>query len=66
MAFRLHQVLCITHLPQIAAFADRHFVAAKETKKGRTRTRVREVRDEERIDEWPGLEPGAAVLSRGG
>jgi DNA repair protein RecN (Recombination protein N) len=56
-----HQVLCITHLPQIAAFAERHFVVAKETRKGRTRTQVREVRDEARIDELARMAGGENV-----
>jgi DNA repair protein RecN (Recombination protein N) len=56
-----HQVLCITHLPQIAAFADRHFVVRKEAKGGRTRTRVAEVRDEERVDELARMAGGETV-----
>jgi len=56
-----HQVLCITHLPQIAAFAERHFVVRKETKKGRTRTLVAEVRDEARIDELARMAGGEKV-----
>lgn len=56
-----HQVLCITHLPQIAAFADRHFVVAKKTQKGRTRTSVHEVRNEERIDELARMAGGERV-----
>ncbi len=56
-----HQVLCITHLPQIAAFADRHFVVRKEAKRGRTRTQVAEVRDDERIDELARMAGGETV-----
>ncbi|MEM9177314.1 MAG: DNA repair protein RecN [Myxococcota bacterium] len=56
-----HQVLCITHLPQIAAFADRHFVVRKEAKGGRTRTRVAEVRDEARVDELARMAGGETV-----
>ncbi len=56
-----HQVLCITHLPQIAAFADRHFVVRKEAQKGRTRTRVTEVRDDQRIDELARMAGGENV-----
>lgn len=56
-----HQVLCITHLPQIAAFADRHFVVRKETRRGRTRTHVAEVRDEARVDELARMAGGAEV-----
>lgn len=43
-----HQVLCITHLPQIAARGDRHLVVEKQAKEGRTCAAVREVQGEER------------------
>jgi DNA repair protein RecN (Recombination protein N) len=56
-----HQVLCITHLPQIAAFADRHFVVRKHARGGRTRTLVAEVRDEERVDELARMAGGEKV-----
>jgi len=42
------QVVCITHLPQIAAFADQHFVIEKAEKNGRTRTSIRRMEDAER------------------
>jgi DNA repair protein RecN (Recombination protein N) len=38
---RGQQVLCITHLPQIAAFADQHFLIEKTEKRGRTQTEIR-------------------------
>lgn len=37
---RFHQILCVTHLAQIAAFADSHFVVEKEERRGITRSRV--------------------------
>ncbi|MGH8011212.1 MAG: DNA repair protein RecN, partial [Candidatus Binataceae bacterium] len=37
---RFHQVLCVTHLAQIAAFANRHFVVEKEERRGATRSLV--------------------------
>jgi DNA repair protein RecN (Recombination protein N) len=46
-----HQVLCVTHLPQIAAFADAHVLVDKSTRGGRTRTRVRTLDAEARVDE---------------
>jgi len=46
-----HQVLCITHLPQIAAFGDAHYGITKHVKGDRTHTRVRPLSWEERIDE---------------
>ncbi len=45
------QVLCITHLPQIAAFGDQHFVIEKTVKAGRTQTEVRLMEDEGRVEE---------------
>ena len=41
MLARGQQVLCITHLPQIAAFGDQHFLIEKTEKKGRTQTGIR-------------------------
>ena len=43
-----HQVLCITHLPQVAAAASSHFVVTKEVEKGRTRSELREVTAKDR------------------
>jgi DNA repair protein RecN (Recombination protein N) len=37
---RGQQVLCVTHLPQIAAFADQHFVVEKRASEGRTKTKI--------------------------
>jgi DNA repair protein RecN (Recombination protein N) len=48
---RHRQVVCITHLPQIAALADAHFVVDKSESRGRTSTRVRRLAPEERVDE---------------
>jgi DNA repair protein RecN (Recombination protein N) len=46
-----HQVISVTHLPQIAALADVHFVVQKEVDKGRTFTRVERLSDKARIAE---------------
>jgi DNA repair protein RecN (Recombination protein N) len=46
-----NQVISVTHLPQIAAMADCHYVVQKEVEKGRTFTRVRKLADQERIGE---------------
>ncbi|MBI5969560.1 MAG: DNA repair protein RecN [Deltaproteobacteria bacterium] len=49
---RIHQVLCITHLPQIAAFADKHFAVAKRPGgDGRTVTVVKELNPAEAVDQ---------------
>jgi DNA repair protein RecN (Recombination protein N) len=45
------QVLCITHLPQLAAYGDKHFHIRKELTGNRTRTRVTEMSEEERVGE---------------
>jgi DNA repair protein RecN (Recombination protein N) len=45
------QVLCITHLPQIAAFGDQHFLIEKTVKQGRTQTEVRLMEREDRVEE---------------
>ncbi|MDQ7034296.1 MAG: hypothetical protein Q9P01_05515 [Anaerolineae bacterium] len=41
-----HQVLCVTHLPQLAAYGDRHFHVSKEVKSQRTQSYVRLLDDE--------------------
>jgi DNA repair protein RecN (Recombination protein N) len=48
---RKHQVVAITHFPQVAASATHHFVVEKEVTAGRTRSRLFSVRGESRIDE---------------
>jgi len=48
---RSHQVLCVTHLPQLAAFGDQHFKVEKQVVRGRTTTAVRAVEGEGRIAE---------------
>ena len=48
---RTHQVLCVTHLPQIASLADHHFAVSKRQAKGRTVTDVRALDPGERIEE---------------
>jgi len=48
---RQHQVLCVTHLPQLAAFGDIHFRVGKQIEDGRTLTHVQKVEGQERLDE---------------
>jgi DNA repair protein RecN (Recombination protein N) len=48
---RHRQVVCITHLPQIAALADAHFVVDKSESRGRTSTTVKRLTPSERIEE---------------
>jgi DNA repair protein RecN (Recombination protein N) len=46
-----NQVLCVTHLPQIATFADHHYVIEKKETAGRAKTTVRQIVGEERTEE---------------
>jgi DNA repair protein RecN (Recombination protein N) len=46
-----HQVICITHLPQVAVHGAAHFVVAKEVHEGRTRTSIQPVSEEARAEE---------------
>jgi len=48
---RAHQVLCVTHLPQLAAFGDVHYRVEKEVKNGRTQTIVNLMQKENRLHE---------------
>ena len=59
MIARSHQVLCVTHLPQIAALGDAHFLVEKRTDGERTQTLVRRLDDDGRIRELSRLVGGA-------
>lgn len=56
-----HQVLCITHLPQIAAMADSHYIIEKETDGLRTNTSIRYLHEEESISEIARILGGAII-----
>ena len=56
-----HQVICITHLPQIASFATHHYRIDKHIKKDRTFTIVKELSFEERVQEIARLLTGSRV-----
>ncbi|MBP9112222.1 MAG: DNA repair protein RecN [Polyangiaceae bacterium] len=55
------QVLCITHLPQIAALAEHHYLVEKHETAGRTQTSVRKLSKSERIDELARMLGGVRV-----
>ena len=59
-----HQVLCVTHLPQIACFADAHHFVSKETKGGRTITRVKRLEGDGIADEIARMLGGVRITSR--
>jgi DNA repair protein RecN (Recombination protein N) len=58
---RTNQVLCVTHLPQIATFADHHYLIEKKESGGRARTSVRNITGEERTEEVARMLSGAKV-----
>ena len=58
---RAQQVICITHLPQIAAFADQHFLIEKAEKRGRIQTGVRLMEKSERVEEIARMLSGAQL-----
>ncbi len=58
---RSYQVLCVTHLPQIATFADHHYLIEKKASNGRTRTTVRLITGRERTEEIARMLSGAKL-----
>ncbi|HTP80204.1 MAG TPA: DNA repair protein RecN [Bacteroidota bacterium] len=62
---QFHQIITITHLPQIAGLADSHFVVEKVEKRNRTVTGIRKLDLEERVSEVAKLMSGAEVTEAG-
>jgi len=58
------QVLCVTHLPQVAAYADQHFRVTKEEKAGRTATSLTLLQGDEKVHEMARMLGGAQVTER--
>lgn len=58
---RLHQVICVTHLPQIASMADVHYEISKAVVEDRTKTSVRELKGEEIEQELARMLSGSSV-----
>ena len=56
-----HQILCITHLPQIAAMQDTHFLIEKEERAGKTTTRIHALQEEESTKELARLLGGDVI-----
>jgi DNA repair protein RecN (Recombination protein N) len=56
-----NQVLCVTHLPQIATFADHHYVIEKREVAGRAKTTVRQITGDERTEEVARMLSGAKL-----
>jgi len=61
---RKRQVLCITHLPQVAAAAEVHFVATKQLKDGRTITEISLLDSKQRVTELAGMLGGQSEIAR--
>jgi DNA repair protein RecN (Recombination protein N) len=59
-----HQVICVTHLPQIAALADSHHVVQKEVEKGRTFTRVKRLSESDRVTEVARMLGGVKITDQ--
>lgn len=59
-----HQVICITHLPQIAKFGDHHFNISKSVSRGRTRTTISPLSENERIDEIARMLGGVKITQK--
>jgi DNA repair protein RecN (Recombination protein N) len=60
---RAQQVLCVTHQPQIASLADKHFVVSKEVKASRTRVNISELPHDQRVEEIARMLAGERVTA---
>jgi DNA repair protein RecN (Recombination protein N) len=58
------QILCVTHLPQVAAYADVHLVVKKQEKEGRTMTDVRTLHEEARVEELARMLGGVQITDK--
>lgn len=58
---RNHQLICITHLPQIAAMADYHYVIEKKVENNKTVTKIRKLKKDEEIDELARIIGGSDI-----
>jgi DNA repair protein RecN (Recombination protein N) len=61
---RRHQVVCITHLPQIACYGDYHYVVRKGTHKGRTITAMEELSGQDRLEEIARMLGGEKISAK--
>jgi DNA repair protein RecN (Recombination protein N) len=61
---RARQVLCITHLPQVAAPASAHFVATKRVQSGRTITEITRLEEPNRVTELARMLGGQSDAAR--
>jgi DNA repair protein RecN (Recombination protein N) len=61
---RNHQVICITHLPQIASFGGTHYQVIKRVSDGRTRTEVKTLTEDERLEEITRMLGGVEISDK--
>ncbi len=61
---RRHQILCVTHLPQLAAFGDQHVLVSKHEHGGRTETTARVLEGSERVEEIAAMLGGTSETAR--
>lgn len=64
MISKNHQIICITHLPQIAAMSDTHYVIEKATDGVKTKTNIFELTEEQSIQEIARILGGAVITDR--
>ena len=60
---RHHQVLCVTHLPQMASFAGHQWIIRKQTERGRTRTTIAPLSESDRVDELAAMLRGDSAAA---
>ena len=58
---QFHQIIVITHLPQIASLGDTHFAVEKSIEGDRTKTHIRRLSESERAEQIAGLLSGDGV-----
>jgi len=61
---RYYQTICITHLPQIACFGENHYYISKKVEGGRTKTKVKSLNYEERVEEIARMLGGTEITSK--
>ncbi len=59
-----HQIICITHLPQIAAYADHHFLVEKASTNDKTETAIRELSSTDRVREIARMMAGEVITEK--
>ncbi|MBW1971772.1 MAG: DNA repair protein RecN [Deltaproteobacteria bacterium] len=60
----VHQVVCVTHLPQVASFGDSHFRVFKQEIEGRTSTKIQRINEKERIEELARMVGGDTITEK--